>query len=268
MKMFRRLVLMVFCSVGIASCFDPPEYPDTPEIIFKSVNFVAVPDLPTGEVTPDSLILVLRFKDGDGNLGLSPNETAPPFNDRWYYLKTPVDPKVLPQCAPYANENRCFDFDLSQIDHYINYTDRSTPPYDTLKDFVKPYNCTNWDVVRDEQGKVVNQIYFSLNPHYSNIFVEFQTKTGTVNDPDPYVPFNWSDFLTYPSCEVQGFNGRFPLLQEPGTDSSPLEGEIRYSMPSPFFKIIFGSKTIRLKVYIEDRALNKSNVIYTNDFNF
>lgn len=266
--MFRRLVLMVFCSVGIASCFDPPEYPDAPEIIFKSINFVNVPDSPTGEVFPDSLILVLRFKDGDGNLGLSPNETSPPFNDRWYYLKTPVDGKVMPQCGPYAAQKKCFDFTLSQVDHYVDYKDRSKAPYDTLKDFVKPYNCLNWEVVRDNNGIEVDRIYFTLNSHYSNIFVEFQTKTGTVTDPDPYVTFDWSNFLTYPSCEVQGFNGRFPLLTEPGTVGSPLEGEIRYAMPSPFFKIIFGSKTLRLKVHIEDRTLNKSNVIYTNDFNF
>ena len=269
--MFRRLVLMVFCSVGIASCFDPPEYPDIPEIIFKSLNFVSVPALPSGEVTPDSLILVLRFKDGDGNLGLSPNETAPPFNDRWYYFKTTPDTaRALSMCKEYVknHQNKCFKFDLTQVQHYVNYDDRAQAPYDTLKDFVKPYNCINWDVVRDATGKVVEQVYFTLNPHYSNIFVEFQTKTGGPNDASAYVPFSWSDFLTYPSCEVQGFNGRFPLLQEPGTTGSPLEGEIRYSMPSPFFKIIFGSKTLRLKVFIEDRALNKSNVIYTNDFNF
>jgi hypothetical protein len=268
MKAFQWLLMSVFCSVSLISCFDPPEYPDQPEIVFRSLNYVEVPDLSTGEVTADSLILVVRFKDGDGNLGLSPNEIDPPFNDRWYYLKTPLDPAVNPECEPYRNENRCFYLSnlKTEFDKYIDYADKQSgqPPYDTLKEFVKPYNCTNWEVVRDQNDQVIDQLYFTLNPHYSNIFVEFQTKNGD----NSYTAFDWSSFLTYPSCEIQGFNGRFPLLAEPGSTESPLEGEIRYAMPSPFFKIIFGAKTLRLRVYIEDRTLNKSNEIYTNDFNF
>jgi hypothetical protein len=134
-----------------------------------------------------------------------------------------------------------------------------------LKTFTKPYNCTNWEVVRNDVTDVaVDTLFFTLNSHYSNIFVEFQTKNGD----NSYTTFDWSNFLSYPSCEVQGFNGRFPLLTDTPNGDSPLEGEIRYSMPSPFFKIIFGAKTLRLRVYIEDRALNKSNEVFTNDFNF
>lgn len=266
--MFRRLLMIVFCGAAVASCFDPPVYPDEPEIIFKSLHFVDVPDLATGEVTSDSLILVVRFKDGDGNLGLSPNEISPPFNDRWYYLKEPLDPKLNSDCEAYAGEHKCFYLSAykDEFDKYVDFADKQSglPPYDTLRDFVKPYNCTRWEVVRDQNDQVIDQLYFTLNPYYSNIFVEFQTKNGDAT----YTAFDWSEFLTYPSCEVQGFNGRFPLLSEPGSGESPLEGEIRYSMPSPFFKIIFGAKTIRLKVSIVDRTLNRSNEIYTNDFNF
>jgi hypothetical protein len=268
MKMFQRLLMAVFCSFSVFSCFDPPEYPDQPEIVFKSLNYVEVPDLTTGEATADSLILVLRFKDGDGNLGLSPNEIDPPYNDRWYYVRTPLDAAVNPDCAPYQSEHRCFYLSnlKTEFDKYLDYKDkrRNLPPYDTLAAFKKPENCLNWEVVRDNAGQVIDTLFFTLNPHYSNIYVEFQTKNGD----NSYTAFDWSNFLTYPSCEVQGFNGRFPLLTEPGSNETPLEGDIKYSMPSPFFKIIFGAKTIRLRVYIEDRALNKSNEIVTNDFNF
>lgn len=263
--------MAVFCNATIFSCFDPPEYPDVPEIVFKSLHFVDVPDLPSGEISADSLILTLRFKDGDGNLGLTPDDNLPPYNDRWYYLKTDLDFKLFPQCEPYRAEHRCHGYPNPvdykvEFDKYIDIADKNngTPPYDTLHAFVKPYDCLNWEVVRDKDNHVVDQIYFTLNPHYSNIFVEFQTKNGD----NTYTIFDWSDFLSYPSCEVQGFNGRFPLLFEPGSTESPLEGEIRYSMPSPFFKVIFAAKTVRLKIYIEDRTLFKSNEVYTNDFNF
>lgn len=266
--MFRWLLMAVFCSVSMFSCFDPPEYPNEPEIVFKSLNYVDVPDLPNGEVMADSLILVIRFKDGDGNLGLSPNEVHPPYNDRWYYLKSNLNQSEYPECAPWANENKCYFVvdpeDSLELAKYVDYVDKKSkvPPYDQLPDFKRPENCLNWEVLRDEKDQVVDTVYFTLNEHYSNIFVEFQTKTGN----DTYAPFDWSTFLAYPSCEVQGFNGRFPLLSEAG--STPLEGEIRYSMPSPFFRVIFGARSVRLRVYIEDRELNKSNEILTTDVSF
>ncbi len=268
--MFRRLLMTVFCGALITSCFDPPEYPNVPEIVFKSINYVEVPDPPTGEVTSDSLILTIRFKDGDGNLGLSSNDITPPFNDRWYYVRTPLrrDASLIDDCHNYAAQNRCWYLNplVSEFDKYIDYKQKrlGVAPFDTLKTFTKPYNCINWEVVRDVNDVAIDTLYFTLNPHYSNIFVEFQTKNGD----NSYTPFDWGSFLTYPSCEVQGFNGRFPLLNDTPNNPTPLEGDIRYSMPSPFFKIIFGAKTLRLRVYIEDRALNKSNEIFTNDFNF
>lgn len=264
--MFRRLVLTVFCGVLITSCFDPPEYPNQPEIVFRSINYVEVPDLPN-EAIQDSLILTLRFKDGDGDLGLSPTEIEPPFNARWYYLRTPLDSALNRHCKSFAKQHKCFYLSgiIKEFDKYIDFKDkRRGAPYDTLKPFQKPTNCLNWEVVRDVSDKVIDTVYFSLNPHHNNIFVEFQTKTGE----NKYTPFDWSDFLTFPSCEVQGFNGRFPLLTDVPGGGTPLEGEIRYAMPSAFFKVIFGSKTLRLRVYIEDRALNRSNEILTTDFNF
>src|SRR5882762_1994753 len=102
MKMLRRLGLVVFCGPLIFSFFNPPQYSNLPEIIFKSIQYIEVPDLSTGEVISDSLILTLRFKDGDGNLGLSTSEISPPYNDRWYYLKADLDPTLNPDCAKYS----------------------------------------------------------------------------------------------------------------------------------------------------------------------
>lgn len=272
--MFRRLVFVVFCGALISSCFEPPEYPFEPEITFRSIKYVEVADLPNGESMADSLILTIRFRDGDGNLGLTSTERRPPYNDRWYYVREPLnlDDKIFPEnCRTYAAQHRCWFVPvprpeyMAEFNKYIDYSSKraNVAPYDTLKPFIKPYNCENWEVIRDDDDKIVDTLYFTLNKHYSNIFVEFQTKNGD----NTYTPFDWGSFLTYPSCEVQGFNGRFPLLNNP-SDATPLEGDIKYAMPSPFFRIIFGAKTLRLRVYIEDRALNKSNEIFTDDFNF
>lgn len=256
--------LSVVISGMVISCFDPPSFPITPEIGFESIDFIDVKDPSPFEVAADSLILRLSFRDGDGDLGIASFENRPPFNDRWYYLTSGI-----PECDdnPQDAVNRCYGIKVSELTtgKYINYRMKRTggPAADSLKAFVRPYNCTRWHVISDNTGKVIDTLYFQLNPHYNNIFVEIQIK-GSNGD---YSVFDWSTFLTYPSCEVQGFNGRYPILKdEDQVGDAPLAGVIRYSMPSPFFKTIFGANTLRLRVFIEDRAFNKSNEIITPDF--
>lgn len=60
------------------SCQKPPKYDNKPHIEFKDVE--VYPSLENG-VKKDSLILVTRFEDGDGDLGLSNEDlNTAPFN--------------------------------------------------------------------------------------------------------------------------------------------------------------------------------------------
>jgi hypothetical protein len=289
MKMSRWLLVVVFCGVFVSSCFNPPEYPDTPEIIFKSVQFFkGGAPLPDGGTAGDSIVIKLTFKDGNGDVGVDANDLAPPFNDRWYYLREPgiapndkLAERLVNKCGfdPVTNRGiKCWQYDTLLNDLYLNYSDRNKNGYfDTLKnfhtDFSDPYNCTNWEVVsfdkdpKDEIPPVPQDtLYFQLNPHYPNIFVEFQIATGDPNNP--YQAFVPQDFFTYDGggCAPRPFDGRIPVLSEDLSTSTPLEGSIRYAIASASFRQIFGAQTLRLKVYIEDRAYNKSNVIVTNEF--
>jgi hypothetical protein len=278
MKLLRRLLVVVFCGpLIISSCFNPPEYPDSPEIVFKSVDYIKGGPLPDGSQAADSIILKLSFKDGDGDVGIGSNELAPPFNDRWYYTKARLSPdnSIQPgyDCSSYNNKCYYIDGRPAEITKFVDYADRSkTTGYDTLKPYIKPFNCTNWEVIyvdddNDPQTATVpyDTLFFVLNPHYNNLFVEFQMKT---DDPaNPFDTFDEKQFFTAPSCGIRSFYGRIPILSEDLRRSTPLEGEIRYAIPSLFFKTIFGAKTLRLRVYIEDRALHQSNVVFTREFN-
>jgi hypothetical protein len=256
-------------SLMVSSCFDPPEFPITPEIAYENIRFVDMPDPAT-----DSLVLEISFRDGDGDLGLDPNETVFTlddrdyyFNDRWYYTIEP-----MPECDddPADGVNRCHELKKDQLANYISYALKRNPVNgsDTLKPFENPYNCTNWEVVRDETGLVQDTVYFQQNPYYNNIYVAFELKepNSFCQNPPCYSPFNWSQYLDYPNCEVQGFNSRFPYLNTESLGPTPLAGVIKYSMPSPFFKVIFGARTLRLRVSIVDRQLHKSNEIVTPEF--
>jgi hypothetical protein len=267
MRLAGRIFWGSMSTLLAASCFDPPEFPLVPDIGFESIDFIDMPDPSPTEVATDSLVLRLSFRDGDGDLGIGARESFPPFNDRWYYTR-----ETIASCDDNANDNvmRCYQLRLEEIAKYVDYELKRKPVggSDTLKAFVKPYNCTNWQVVRDGAGKVLDTVYFQLNPHYNNIFVEFQLKESpnSCASPPCFSLFDWSQYLNYPSCEVQGFNGRFPYLNTESTTETPLAGVIKYSMPSPFFKTIFGARTIRLRVYVEDRQLNRSNEIFTPEF--
>lgn len=67
--------------LALASCRKEPNYPDEPEISFKRIEQVSHDD---EGLQIDSIFLVINFKDGDGNLGLSTDRQSsdyfPPFN--------------------------------------------------------------------------------------------------------------------------------------------------------------------------------------------
>src|SRR5690242_16348404 len=108
MKTFRWLAIVVFCGIVVSSCFDPPEYPDTPDISFKSLTFVKGGLQANGNKAADTIVLILNFKDGDGDVGVSSDELAPPYNDRWYYTSEQLshDGQYLDDCTSY--NKRCW----------------------------------------------------------------------------------------------------------------------------------------------------------------
>ena len=232
MHLIRGFGLFAIILTGVSACFNPPEFSTEPKIEFESIVYK---EAGTGlDSNADSLILTLSFKDGDGDLGLDGSEDTPPYNNKFYF--------VFPDGK------------------FITYaTKRTVAGYDTLPDFVKPYNCINWEVYK-ENNIVKDTLYFQLNPNYNNITVEFLVK----NSDGTFTEFEWREAFNYPNCGIS-FDGRFPILykEKPG---APLEGTIRYGMGSIGFKILFSIKTLKLRIQIKDRALNKSNIIETPEF--
>ena len=275
MKMSRLLVVALFCGMFVTSCLNPPDYPDAPEITFKDVSYKKGGPSADGGFDPDTVFLTLSFKDGDGDVGVSTDEFSPPFNDRWYLLKSPLraDKTVPDDCRSY--DKQCWYVNtenFSEFDKYVDYSDRrKLPQYASLEAFEKPFDCLNWeiwywdhDAKPDTPDVPLDTLYFQLNTHYNNIFIEFQVRTD--NPGELYKPFDEKEFFNFPACGVRIFDGRIPILQDDPNGGTPLEGDIRYAIPSVSYQTIFGGKTLRLKAYIEDRALNQSNVVFTRDF--
>lgn len=221
------LAMCGMVALFLASCFDPPQYGPIPEIEFDKIIFKDVSD----PSSVDSLIISLKFKDGDGDLGLDASELIAPYNNKYYFK---------------FSDNT-----------FVTYkTKRTNPRYDTLPTFVKPYNCINWEI--KTVNNKIDTFYFQLNPNHYNIFIDFFVQ----NNDGSFKEFDWQKEFTYPNCGIP-FDGRFPLLSKDLSQKTPLDGTIRYAMQSTGFLFLFSIKTLKLRVTIQDRALNKSNTIET-----
>lgn len=242
MRRFAGGVLMVVVLGAVSSCFVPPDFPTTPSIEFAEVFFR---DVPSGA---DTLALRIRFQDGDGDVGLRPDEFTNSDNQpayaQYFYFEEGTNLKLTTR-----NTTR----------KLVNFRSRRTVKgYDTLPAYVSPFNCLNWELVYNTASppRIVDTVYFQSNPNFNNIFVEFYTK----NANGSFSEYDWKELFCV------DFNGRLPRLQKEGVGSAPLEGTITYPMRSVGFLQAFGIRTLKLRVWIQDRALRRSNVIETPEF--
>ncbi|SRR5258706_5196216 len=246
MRLIHSLVGMVVLAVTFNACFKAPEFPIVPEITFNNLVFKDV----SAPSSADTLILTVNFKDGDGDLGLDDSETDYPYNDKFYF-KVNGQRGYFPAGTTVFNDGTLMSYK----------TKRTTN--DTLPAFVTPYNCSNWDVITDTKtGKVSDTLYFQLNPNHYNFFVDFYIK-----QPDnSFALYDWKKEFIYPNCQVNGFDGRFPILSKDLSQKTAQEGTVRYSMKSVGFLIFFSIKVLKLRISIQDRAGHGSNVIETPEF--
>ena len=259
---FPVQISIVLLGILIAgSCFEPPQYPDTPLITYNSVIFK---DCINPSVA-DTLILKVDFKDGDGNLGIDGQDNTPPFNNRWYFRINPASQCESGLAEPCSKIKRS-SFDPARLNDYVTYKLRRTnPKYDTLPAFTSPYNCTNYEIIYDnELLKPVDTIYMQLNKGFFNFYMDIYVKQNNGS----FQKFDWTKQFSYPLCVTNGANGRFPILAKDNdlSLSIPLEGTITYRFPSTALLATFGVKTLKLKIRIVDRTFNFSNEIESPEF--
>ncbi|MBL3655620.1 hypothetical protein [Fulvivirga sediminis] len=236
----NSLLLFLFIGAISISCFNSPDFPDTPSIEFQDVEFKRV----GGFTDPDSLVISLRFEDGNGDLGLDGSESNAPFNNKNYFSN---------------KTGQFFNFGLENAEDLLTYADRAT--IDSLPAYSGDAICFHWDISPDiyyqDGSQLEDTVYFQFNRRYYNIFIEF-----LVNEDGEFKVFDWQKEIDCSST----FDGRFPVLTDDVNRKNPLEGSIRYSMTSIGFEKTFEKKPLKLRVYILDRAGNQSNTIETPEF--
>jgi len=280
MKVIKGLILFCFLAVGISACFDAPVFDIIPEISFKKIQFKEVP----GPATNDSLILYLNFRDGDGDLGYYKDDLDEPYNASFYFLATGTDAdgdlkndtvRVATQQVYDTNDRpyillKSDDLNGKLVTNrtrletgysYLPVYDPNSCLYYADDELLVPeesvdntYNIVDtltgpggiYYLVRSEP------LFYKANINHNNIDVTFWVFEGGT-----WVKFDWLKEYCF------RFDARFPVLSD---KSGPLEGTIRYAMPSTGFLPEFSIKTLKLSVKIRDRALHESEEIETPQF--
>jgi hypothetical protein len=295
MKISKGLAIFLGTLI-LGSCFDPPEFPTTPQIEFNRVEFI---DNPSASGS-DSLVIYVDFKDGDGNLGIDGEDDvyrSAPFNDSYFFQENNGKFDTL---STLSAQSATDNYDILVIPNpsrgkLVNFRTRKKTPYNTILPAL--FHCSSYEFTGDRTGttatgrkllieqaayaavppgaKVVDTLtssspprvyyqlrdtlYFARNPNHNNIEVDFFYKepNNPQAGPDGFVELDW--FKTY--CAP--FDGRFPFLSN---HENSLEGTLSYAMISTGFQSIFSVKTMKLRIQIKDRALNKSNTLVTPEF--
>jgi hypothetical protein len=276
MKIIKSLSIFSILVVLFGSCFNPPEFSTTPHIEFNDIFFKVTPSA----VDPDSLIVVISFKDGDGDLGLSPNDIQEPFQEGSYFLESNgvlkpvttqeryndlppfINPSGVngklatvrtPNLPPFIPPNTCLNYKYGEV--YISEENKSIfdQTYNLTQTLKSPNNPTAY--------VLLDTFYYEFNPNHYNIDVDFLIKAPTDPNADSegFIVFDWR---VASNCS-SNFYGRFPVLSD---KKRALEGTLRYGMKSSGFQPLLGSKTIKLQITIRDKALNTSNTIRTPEF--
>ena len=270
MRGISKILLFNLIAFAIGGCFEQPEYSDIPQIEFENMVYKRVDGI-------DSLTFFISFKDGNGDLGLETSETGCFLsgNDNLICFQGKVhalyrssetgEYGIVDTGATCSGTTGCYTskFIILKPDQTpIRYSDKRTnPEYANLPDMTKPYNCINWQRVFNN-GIITDTIFIERNSDHSNFEIDFLVK----NLNGSFTEFDFTKEFDFPNCGIS-FDGRFPILfsDRPG---SPLEGVIRFRIGSPFLRTQFSLKTLKFRIQIKDRALNRSNIIETPEITF
>lgn len=245
MKLIRNTLGFGLLLIGINGCFENPKYPVVPQIEILN-NELYYGKSSAGGL--DSIVVAIKFTDGDGDIGLDGSFTDPTLLLEKFYFRYD------------AQQNLFFltTFEASNV----NYQFKKKNPQYELPDFVPPFSCTNWQI-KKVNNQPVDTIYTEFNPDFNNVIIEYLIK-----QPDGiFKEYDIDEEFQYPFCGDRTLNyGRIPNLSKNAGSPSPLDGKIIWSIKSSGFDAFFSIRTIKLRIYIKDRALNKSNVVETKEF--
>lgn len=101
MRFYKISAIIFVLSTLLSGCLSIPDYPDTPQIEFYDISSTPSVDQNTGGYK-DSVVISIKFKDGDGDLGYTQSEIDSLRNTSNYNYVVNQFRKVSGEYVPYV----------------------------------------------------------------------------------------------------------------------------------------------------------------------
>jgi len=243
-RQFARLGLNALLLVGMAACHDEEEiYLPEPTIEFQGVEFREA-----FYNYPDTLVIKFIITDGDEDVGLdfSPSHLEFPYQLAYYYQKS--DAKPVPSDKLERNE--------IYLEDLITFEEWQNGAYETL-----PSN----DCDQPHSGTVgPTALYRTINENYWNFFLDVQYE----NPDGSFSTFDFSEYCMNYNDRIPSFSGNKKTARggfEIDAISSK-KAHVSYTVLTTMFDSDLGSKKLKIRIRVKDRALNESNLMETPEF--
>jgi hypothetical protein len=243
MKLIRNLSLGVLLMWVVNGCFNAPDYPTSPQIQFLDDRKYFSKE--TGDGL-DELVVALKFQDGDGDIGIDDSFTDSKYVQQ-YFFSISTSGVISPSTLEQSNVNYKFS--------------RQNPQYK-----LPIYDCKSWELKKNKDGATIDTIYTELNDNFFNLFVDYYIKNNNSPTDTSYTKFDIYKDLSRGCPDRAILGGRIPVLSKDPGKKAPLDGIINFSIRSFGLEPTFGSSIIKLRLRIQDRAFNKSNLVESSPF--
>lgn len=230
-------ISIILITLGFSSCFNPPDFPDEPEIEFRSLEYIDYAD------DVDSMLLRFDFEDGDGDIGLSDDYFGYPYH-RFNVVVDSFDSLVS-----ISDSNVVLPFYL--IDPYgigekTLFSETDNRPLYSSCDYYYDPNVLD-DTIFIQENEYNNNFYIDILKRKNGVYSKFYFNNST--------------------CDLVNFNSRIPIFDSEH-DGKSLSGTITYYLSSIGWANVLTPDTFKIRFYIYDRALHKSNVVESPEYLF
>ncbi|MEM9340519.1 MAG: hypothetical protein AAGA66_17425 [Bacteroidota bacterium] len=228
------------------SCFETEEFSNVPQIQFERVRFVDTDAL-------DSLIVSFSFKDGDGDIGLG-NDIAD-LSEPYQIFNVIIDAED--NAVSIGEESPALPLFSApvRLDNNNGETEYIFFPQDkqlfSETDNRPAYGCEDYEIID------ADTFYVARNEFHDNMHIDFLRKQPN----DTFRVIDFRALFNRPDCTLGDFDVRIPVFDPNGN-----EGTITHSILSRAFSSAFLEDSIKLRFYIYDRQLNRSNTVESNPF--
>lgn len=136
--MFKRVIGLCFLAILFFSCEKPPEYSKSPTIYFDTIQKFITP-LRNGISGQDSIVIKVRFEDGDGDMGIDQFDAEEePYATEEYGNETIIEADTIVVPPEYIQVGD----KVQEIPGYTTITPRDTV-YDHVNFYINEFVMRN-----------------------------------------------------------------------------------------------------------------------------